>query len=103
MEFGTSPKVEALAAELHDFRESQVYPAEPVFAAISATDFEGGVEFVTPFGGAGGLGAKLAEHGAGQICPLVFDLADIDEAREFVASKGFRIRVEYDSTKGNAD
>ena len=31
------------------------------------------------------------------------EVADIDEAREFVTSRGYRIRFEYDSTKGNAD
>jgi hypothetical protein len=70
---------------------------------LSATDFDGGVEFVAPFGGEGGFGAKLAQHGPGQIGPLVFEVADIDDAREFITGKGFRIVFEYDSTKGNPD
>jgi hypothetical protein len=70
---------------------------------ISATDFDGGVEFVAPVGGQGAFGEKLAAHGPGQIGPLVFEVADIDEARDFVTSRGFRIRFEYDSTKGNPD
>ena len=69
---------------------------------LSATDFDGGVEFVAPVNGEGPFGQKLAEHGPGQIGPLVFEVADIDEARKYVTSKGYRIRFEYDSTKGNA-
>jgi catechol 2,3-dioxygenase-like lactoylglutathione lyase family enzyme len=69
---------------------------------LSATDFDGGVEFVAPVNGEGPFGQKLAEHGPGQIGPLVFEVADIDEARDYVTSKGFRIRFEYDSSQGNA-
>lgn len=70
---------------------------------LSATDFDGGVELVAPVHGEGNFGKRLAEHGPGQIGPLVFEVADIDEAREFVTSRGYRIKFEYDSTKGNAD
>jgi acyl-CoA dehydrogenase len=38
MEFETSPKVQALAAQLGDFMDSHVYPAEPVFEAQVAAD-----------------------------------------------------------------
>ena len=69
---------------------------------LSATDFGGGVEFVAPVNGEGAFGQRLAEHGPGQIGPLVFEVADIDEAREYVTGLGYRIRFEYDSSKGNA-
>jgi catechol 2,3-dioxygenase-like lactoylglutathione lyase family enzyme len=69
---------------------------------LSATDFDGHVEFVAPIDGAGGFGAALARHGRGQIGPLVWEVADIDAARSWVLERGFRIRFEYDSSRGNA-
>lgn len=68
---------------------------------LSATDFDGGIEFVAPVDGGGGFGRRLAEHGPGQIGPLVWEVADIDEARDWVTSHGYRIRFEYDSSQGN--
>src|SRR5947207_4957497 len=69
---------------------------------LSATDFDGHIEFVAPVGGAGGFGAALAQHGPGQIGPLVWEVFDIDAARAWVLDRGFRIKFEYDSSKGNA-
>ena len=69
---------------------------------LSATDFDGHIEFVAPVDGAGGFGAALAKHGPGQIGPLVWEVADIDAARAWVLERGFRIKFEYDSSKGNA-
>jgi hypothetical protein len=70
---------------------------------LSATDFDGGIELVAPIGGAGAFGARLAEHGPGQIGPLVFEIDDVDAARGWLAERGIRIRFEYDSAAGNAD
>lgn len=69
---------------------------------LSATDFDGGIEFVAPVGGEGPFARRLAEHGPGQIGPLVWEVADIDAARDWVRERGFHIMFEYDSTKGNA-
>ena len=69
---------------------------------LSATDFEGHIEFVAPIDGGGGFGAKLAQHGAGQIGPLVWEIDDVDAARVWLTERGFRIIFEYDSSKGNA-
>ena len=69
---------------------------------LSSTDFDGFVEFVAPIDGGGGFGAKLAAHGPGQVGPLVWEIADVDEARAWLVERGFRIRFEYDSSKGNA-
>jgi hypothetical protein len=69
---------------------------------LSATDFDGHIEFVAPVGDAGGFGAALAEHGPGQIGPLVWEVADIDAARAWVLDRGLRIKFEYDSSTGNA-
>jgi hypothetical protein len=70
---------------------------------LSATDFDGFIEFVAPINGEGPFGARLAEHGPGQIGPLVWEIDDVDAAREWLAERGFRIRYEYDSAAGNAD
>ena len=69
---------------------------------LSATDFDGHIEFVAPVDGAGGFGAALTQRGPGQIGPLVWEVADIDAARSWVLERGFRIRFEYDSSNGNA-
>ena len=69
---------------------------------LSATDFDGSIEFVAPVGGEGNFGAKLA-LGPGQIGPLVWEVANIDEARDWLNEHGYTIRVEYDSRQGNDD
>ena len=71
-------------------------------ATKSSTDFDGFIELVSPVNGGGPFGSKLAQHGRGQIGPLVWEVDDIDEAREWCQSRDFRIRHEYDSRKGNA-
>lgn len=68
---------------------------------LSATDFDGHIEFVAPVNGEGSFGRRLAENGAGQIGPLVWEVDDIEAAREWLAEHDFRIFFEYDSTTGN--
>jgi len=70
---------------------------------LSATDFEGHIELVAPVNGQGGFGTRLAQHGPGQIGPLVWEIDDIEEARAWLAERRLRIYFEYDSSKGNAD
>jgi hypothetical protein len=67
---------------------------------LSATDGAGHIEFVAPIDGGGGFGARLAEHGAGQIGPLVWEVDDIDSAREWAQEKGLAIAFEYESEEG---
>ena len=69
---------------------------------LSATDFDGGIEFVAPIDGQGSFGAKLARNGPGQIGPLVWQIDDVESARAWLNEKGFDIIFEYDSSKGNA-
>jgi len=76
------------------------HPIEGV-PVLSATDFDGFIEFVAPIDGKGPFGARLAEHGAGQIGPLVWEIADVDEARQWLKERGFTIRYEDDSRQGN--
>jgi len=69
---------------------------------LSATDFDGGLEFVAPVNGQGPFAQKLAQHGAGQIGPLVWEIESVDAARAWLKERGYRIFFEYDSSKGNA-
>jgi hypothetical protein len=68
---------------------------------LSATDFDGSIEFVAPLGGKGHFGDRLARGGPGQIGPLVWEVADIDQAREWLRHNGYQIIYEYDSSQGN--
>ncbi|HEY3844962.1 MAG TPA: VOC family protein [Acidimicrobiales bacterium] len=68
---------------------------------LSATDFDGSIEFVAPVGGEGHFGERLAQGGPGQIGPLVWEVADIDRTREWLTQSGYRIIYEYDSSQGN--
>src|SRR4051812_27623858 len=68
---------------------------------LSATDFDGHIEFVAPVGGQGPFARKL-EKGPGQIGPLVWEIDDVESARTWLAERGFRITYEYDSGQGNA-
>lgn len=70
---------------------------------LSSTDFEGSVEFVAPVNGRGPFADRLAEHGAGQIGPLVWEIEDVDAARAWLAERGYRIFFEYDSSAGSAE
>lgn len=68
----------------------------------SSTDFDGGLEFVAPVNGQGPFAHRLAEHGSGQIGPLVWEIEDANAARDWLVERGYRIFFEYDSSKGNA-
>jgi hypothetical protein len=71
--------------------------------ALSATDFDGFIELVAPIDDTMPLGVVLAEHGAGQIGPLVWEVDDLEEARQWLAERDLRIVYEYDSTTGNEE
>jgi hypothetical protein len=68
---------------------------------LSATDFNGSIEFVAPLDGEGPFADRLARAGPGQIGPLVWEVADIEHTREWLRHNGFRIFYEYDSSQGN--
>lgn len=68
---------------------------------LSATDFDGSIEFVSPLVGEGPFADRLARGGPGQIGPLVWEVADIDQTWEWLSHNGYRIFYEYDSTQGN--
>ncbi len=68
---------------------------------VSATDFDGSIELVAPVGGEGYFADRLARGGPGQIGPLVWEIADVGQAREWLTAHGYRISYEYDSSQGN--
>ncbi len=67
---------------------------------LSATDFDGFIELVAPTSPEGAFAAKL-QRGPGQIGPLVWEVSDVDETRNWLDSNGYRIAFEYDSRQGN--
>ena len=98
-------QIEAAAKQFNDLLGTHLPRPHPIegHPVLSATDFDGHIELVAPVGGQGPFGAKLAQHGLGQIGPLVWEITDVDEARAWLAERGLRIRFEYDSSQGNAD
>lgn len=69
---------------------------------LSATDFDGFIEIVAPLSEETSFAKKLSRGGPGQIGPLVWEVEDIDDAREWLAEHGYNIVFEYDSRKGNS-
>ena len=63
---------------------------------LSATDFDGAIEFVAPLGDEAPFAKRLARGGPGQIGPLVWEVEDIDQTREWLSQSGYRIFYEYD-------
>jgi hypothetical protein len=80
-----------------------IVPPHPIAGVpvLSATDFDGAIEFVAPRGAEGPFADRLARCGRGQIGPLVWEVADIDQTREWLSHNGYRIFYEYDSSQGN--
>ena len=68
---------------------------------LSATDFDGSIEFVAPLSDDAPFAKLLARGGPGQIGPLVWEVTDIDQTREWLSLNGYRIFYEYDSSQGN--
>lgn len=71
--------------------------------ALSSTDFDGHIELVAPVDPEMAMSMTLAEHGPGQIGPLVWDVDDLDTARDWLDEHDLRVAYEYDSRSGNED
>jgi hypothetical protein len=63
---------------------------------FTTTDWENHVELYGPSGLESRIASSVAEKGRGAIGPLVWEVASIDEAREYVLGRGHRIHFEYD-------
>jgi hypothetical protein len=96
-------QIEAAVAQFNEVLGLNLPTPHPIEGqpVLSATDFDGSIELVAPVDGKGSFGAKLAKSGPGQIGPLVWEVADIDETRDWLVEHGYVIRFEYDSRKGN--
>jgi hypothetical protein len=62
---------------------------------LTTTDWTNKIELFGPAHGDSPQAASLAKKGRGGIGPLVWEVDDIDEAREYVLGKGYRIIFEY--------
>jgi uncharacterized OB-fold protein len=99
-------EIEAAVRQFNDLLGLRLPPPHRIegHPVLSATDFDGHIELVAPVNGEGNFGARLAEHGPGQIGPLVWEIDDdIDAARGWLREQGFAIRFEYDSSAGSAE
>jgi catechol 2,3-dioxygenase-like lactoylglutathione lyase family enzyme len=63
---------------------------------FTTTDWDNHVELYGPSGPESRIASSVAEKGRGAIGPLVWEVASIDEAREYVLGRGHRIHFEYD-------
>ncbi len=62
---------------------------------LTTTDWENHVELYGPSGPQSRIASRLEEKGRGAIGPLVWEVASIDEARQYVLDRGHRIHFEY--------
>jgi hypothetical protein len=63
---------------------------------LTTTDWDNHVELYGPSGPESMIASRIAEKGRGAIGPLVWEVASIDEAREYVLGRGHRIHFEYE-------
>jgi hypothetical protein len=73
--------------------------APPALAAdgqvLTTTDRNNHVELYGPSSPESLIAARTAKSGRGAIGPLVWEVASIDEAREYVLGRGHRIHYEF--------
>jgi catechol 2,3-dioxygenase-like lactoylglutathione lyase family enzyme len=62
---------------------------------LTTTDWDNHVELYGPSGPESRIASSIAEKGRGAIGPLVWEVANIDEARDYVLGRGHRIQFEY--------
>jgi catechol 2,3-dioxygenase-like lactoylglutathione lyase family enzyme len=62
---------------------------------LTTTDWDNKIELFGPAHSDSPQFAALERVGRGGIGPLVWEVDNIDEAREYVLNKGYRIRYEY--------
>jgi len=96
-------QIEAARAQFNELLGLNLPPAHEVSRgrALSSTDFDGFIELVAPVDPDMAMTMTLAEHGPGQIGPLVWEVEDLDAARAWLSGRQLRIAYEYDSRTGN--
>ena len=63
---------------------------------LSTTDWDAKIELMGPAHAGSPLMARLEKKGKGGIGPLVWEVEDIDAAREHVLAKGYSIYYEFE-------
>ena len=91
-------EIEAAVAKLNDAFGFQLAPPHRVAGqpVLSTVDFAAGIELIAPGGEGSPLAARLAEKGRGGIGPIVWEVDDLDAARDHLLRKGYRIYYEFE-------
>jgi Glyoxalase/Bleomycin resistance protein/Dioxygenase superfamily len=97
-------QIEAARAQFNELLGLELPPPHQVSRgrALSSTDFDGFIELVAPVDPEMAMSVTLAEHGPGQVGPLVWEVEDVDAARDWLQARNLRVAYEYDSRAGNA-
>jgi len=98
-------QIEAARAQFNELLGLKLPPPHRVSRgrALSSTDFDGFIELVAPVDPEMAMSITLAEHGPGQVGPLVWEVEDLDAARDWLRERNLRVAYEYDSRDGNAE
>ena len=91
-------EIDDAVAKFNDTFGFALAPAHKVAGqdVLSTVDFAAGIEFMAPSGPDSPLAPRLAKKGRGGIGPLVWEVDDIDAAREHLIAKGASIYFEYE-------
>jgi methylmalonyl-CoA/ethylmalonyl-CoA epimerase len=91
-------EIDAAVAKFNDTFGFRLAPPHRVAGqpVLSTVDFAAGIELIAPGGEASPLASRLAEKGRGGIGPLVWEVDDLDAAREHLLRKGCRIYFEFE-------
>lgn len=98
-------EIEVARAQFNELLGLNLPPPHEVSGgrALSSTDFDGFIELVAPVDPEMAMTFTLAQHGPGQVGPLVWEVEDLDAAREWLAARDLRVAYEYDSRTGNEE
>ena len=94
--------IEEAVAKFNDLFGFHLPPPDPVPGqkVRSSTDYDAQIEFFAPHGEGSPLERRLKEKGRGAIGPLVWEVDDIEEAKQWAVSKGINIVFEFTSETG---
>ena len=98
-------EIDAAVAKFNDTFGFRLDPPHRVEGqpVLSTVDFDAGIELIAPGGPGSPLAPRLAEKGRGGIGPLVWEVDDIDAAREHLLRKGCRIYFEFEGEGPEGD
>ena len=89
--------IETARQVLNDLLGAQIPPPEHLTGpdVLSTMDLDIGIELFGPASPASRIQAHLDSKGPGAIGPLVWEVDDLDQARDQAQAKGFRVVYEY--------